>query len=315
MDDHDLTAEELALLHSGSPSADGGASDVREQTLSVWGHGRQDPLDLRRQLEALESFHQDVASRFADALSRGLQRLVEVELIEVGSMAYSQFAFGRANPTCYVVLQAAPLATPLALDLSPGLLFPILDCLLGGGQRPCPAPSRPPTELEQRLARRVIRMLLDELHDAWEPLLAVDLSIDRIESHAQRVRVVAPGEAVATMVFRARVAEQTGEMTWCLPLRAIRKIVDKLLVGERRARDSAGPADAAGGQVHELVAYFDAEAISSVELDNLREGDVILSDLDAEGLVEVAIDGQHQFRGRPGVVQGQRAVVLVNKSA
>ena len=92
------------------------------------------------------------------------------------------------------------------------------------------APGRAPTELEQRLAQRIVRSLLDELHDAWEPLLAVNLSIDRVESDAQRVRVVAPGAAVVVLAFQVRLAEQTGSMSLCLPQRAIQKMVDKLLV-------------------------------------------------------------------------------------
>ncbi len=317
MDDHDLSAEELALLQAetSTPEAVQGAGDATEPA-GRWGYDRQDPAEIRRQLDVLESFHQDVANRFADTLSRGLQRLVEVQLTEVRSMAFSQFAFSRPNPTCYFVLAAAPLPSNLALDLSPALLYPILDCLLGGGKQAFPLPQRPPTELEQRLAKRVVRMLLDELHDAWEPLLAVNLSIERIESQAQRVRVVAPGEGVATLTFQARVAEQSGELTLCLPHRAIRKIVDKLLVGEFHGGDAAALQLLPGtdGEA-ELTAYFDAESISATELDNLRVGDVLLSDLDIDGLIDVSVDGRPTFKARPGAAQGRRAIALVSKSA
>ncbi|MCA9149156.1 MAG: hypothetical protein KDA92_07655, partial [Planctomycetales bacterium] len=271
--------------------------------------------------DVVESFHQDVADRFADALSQGLQRLVEVRLAAVNSMSYSQFAFSRANPTCYVVLQAAPLPTSLALDVSPQLLFPVLDCLLGGGKRICQIPSRPPTELEQRLTRRVVKMLLDELHDAWEPMLAVELSVDHIENHAQRVRVVAPSESVVTLAFQVRVAEQCGEMTLCLPLRAIRKIVDKLLVAPRSNESannvSSDGSDEADCDPRELVAYFEAEAISGVELSHLRPGDVLLSNCEVDGLMELSLGGeaQPQFQARVGAFQGRRAVVIVPRSA
>ena len=319
MESIELTAEELATLQTAGGDHVGGSHDDM-RSLMEWGHERQDPLDLQRQLDVVETFHQDVADRFADALSQGLQRLVEVRLAAVDSMSYSQFAFARSTPTCYVVLQAAPLPTSLALDVSPELLFPILDCLLGGGKRICPVPTRPPTELEQRLARRVIKMLLDELHDAWEPMLAVELSIDRIENHAQRVRVVAPSESVVTLTFQVRVAEQSGEMTLCLPLRAIRKIVDKLLVAPRTtepANRQSARMDDALADPQELVAYFEAESITGVELSHLRVGDVLLSNCDADGMVEISLGGQAQphFQARAGAFQGRRAIVIVPKSA
>lgn len=310
--DVDLTAEELALLQASDSMDLGGKKRLTDDSEAAeWAHGRQDPVELRRVLEVLESFHQDVANRFADSLSRGLQRLVEVELRTVQSLAYSQFAFGRANPTCYAVLRATPLPAPLALDLSPQLLYPLLDCLLGGGKRPCPIPDRAPTELEQRLARRLIGLILDELHDAWEPLLAVDLSIDRLECHAQRVRVVPPADAVVSLTFHVRVVEQTGDLTLCLPLRAIRKIVDKLLVGEVHGVDGNGLAGSDAEQdTLELVAFFEAEPIAATELDQLRPGDVLLSDIDVDGYIQVSVNGEPTLQARPGSLQGKRAIAL-----
>jgi flagellar motor switch protein FliM len=187
----------------------------------------------------------------------------------------------------------------------------MLDSLLGGGKHVCPLPQRAPTELEQRLARRVVRLLLDELHDAWEPLLAVDLSIDRVESDAQRVRVVAPGEEVVVLNFTARVTEQSGVFSLCLPQRAIRKIVDKLLVGELAGSEATALSSVhAATETVELVAHFDAEPLSRIELDQLREGDVLLTDLDADGWVQLSVDGRPAFQARPGTLDGRRAVVL-----
>ncbi len=236
----ELTPEERKWLSPDSPATARGvpgsdeAVRVGDRSLA-----QPDPATLRSQLEVLDSFHQDVASRFRDVLSRALKRLVEVRLSEVRWLAYSQFAYSRPDPTCYCVLKAAPLPVPLAMDLTPGFLFPMLDCLLGGGKRPCEVPDRPTTALEQRLARRLVRWLLDELHDAWEPLLAVEFSIERIESQAQRVRLVAPIESVVALDFEVHVAGQGGMLTLCLPYRAIRKMVDKLMVGEWHTQDAS----------------------------------------------------------------------------
>ena len=312
MDRSELTPEELALL-TPDASDDATATGVDgEFDGAEWAHGA-DPASLRRQLEVLETFHHDVASRFADRLSRSLQRLVEVRLTQVESITYSQFAFSRANPTCFVVLKATPLPTPLALDLSPSILFPILDVLLGGGHHPCTPPDRAPTELEQRLASTVACGLLDELHDAWEPLLALDLSVDRIETDARRVRLVAPGEAITTLVFHAEVAEQSGELTFCLPCRAIRKIVDKLLVGEyHQGTDGSVPSTPdAVDALAEIVVQIDSQPLSCVELQNLRVGDVILSDVNVDGPVSLMLHDKPFGKGRLGSVGDHRAVEIV----
>jgi flagellar motor switch protein FliM len=309
MDQTELTKEERALLEPTLPPKAAGVRDIPMER-TEWAHKSMDPITLRRDLEVLERFHHDVADRFADCLSRELRRLVEVHLAKVESMAYSQFAFSRTTPTCLVVLNAAPLPTPLALDLDPDILYPVLDCLLGGGQQPCVPPKRPPTELEQRLASSLVRFLLDELHEAWEPLLAVDLSLDRIEPDAQRVRVVAPGDAVAALTFRVEVADQSGCITLCLPCRAIRKIVDKLSVGEYHDGKDANVISV-DDEAAELLVEFEAERLSNVDLDNLRVGDVILSDVDVEAPVTVAFQGKPIGQGRIGSVGHQRAVEIV----
>lgn len=235
----ELTVDELNWLSAESPMTVADSSDASVGVRGVeWLKAQMDPAELRRQLQVLDSFHQDVASRFGDVLSRALKRLVEVRLTGVRWLTYSQYAYSRPDPTCYVVLKAVPLPVSLALDLEPNSLYPLLDCLLGGGKRANAVPSRPTTALEQRLARRIVQLLLDELHDAWEPLLAVEFSIDRIESQAQRVRLVAPAESVVSLEFVLHVADQTGKLTLCLPYRAIRKMVEKLVVGELHLPES-----------------------------------------------------------------------------
>ena len=113
------------------------------------------------------------------------------------------------------------------------------------------------------------------------------------------------------LTFEVRMTEQSGNFSLCLPLRAIRKMVDKLLVGEFPGLDGAGlpPLNRSADAV-ELMAYFDAEPLSQVELDHLREGDVLMTDVDADDWVQVSLDGQPTCQGRPGSLNGKRAIVI-----
>jgi flagellar motor switch protein FliM len=301
----ELTPEEEAML----------AVDLSagESPLARADHADTAPHDVgevTRQLEAMESFHQDLAAHFEDALSNSLQRIVETRLVEVQAMSYSQFAFSRSNPTCFAVIQATPLPANLALDFHPAILYPILDCLLGGGKRPCTPPNRPPTELEARLATKVAQLLLNELHDLWERVLAVNLKVDRIESHAQGVRLVAPRERVLTLTFETRVAEQVGHITLCLPLRAVRKIVDKLLAGDLRTEPSVRQPGGVNGETSELSVQVDLPHVTAAQLERLQVGDVLLTGVEADGLVDVLLNGKVAFQGRLGSAGGRRAIEL-----
>ncbi|MCA9180045.1 MAG: hypothetical protein KDA51_01295, partial [Planctomycetales bacterium] len=169
------------------------------------------------QLAAIDAFHQSVAKRFSIVLSDLLQQIVDVQLQPLAIDTYSKFIFSRTSPTCLVTLNARPLRDQLGIDFAPNVLYPLIDCMLGGGRQPVEPPNRPLTQIERRLTIRITNVLLNELHDAWEHVLAVDLSIDQIETNAQRVRIVAPAEETITMTFRTRVSDQTGDITLCLP--------------------------------------------------------------------------------------------------
>ncbi|MDG2383969.1 MAG: flagellar motor switch protein FliM [Pirellulaceae bacterium] len=305
-----LTTEERELLSSGMIQVDREPGNDCAKPVHDEPPRNPDLGDVQEQLDAIQSFHSDLARRFEDILSSGLQQLVDVQLQDVQAMTYSQFAFSRAKPTCFVILQATPLPSPLALDLSPPVLYPLLDCLLGGGKQPCSIPDRPPTELEQRLAGRITEMLLNELRDAWEALLAVNLTVDRMESNAQRVRLVSPSDPVIVLIFRTRVAEQTGDFTLCLPTQAIRKMVDKLLCGEYGivAPDERQKEQAV--KTSELVVKLAMEPLSAAEWSQVKVGDVVLTEVPADGMVDVLIDGEVRFSGRPGAIDGHRAVEL-----
>lgn len=305
-----LTTEERELLSSGMIQVDHEIGDDCSKSVRDEPSGNPDLGNVQEQLDVIQSFHADLARRFEDTLSSGLQQLVDVQLHDVQAMTYSQFAFSRAKPTCFVILQATPLPSPLGLDLSPPVLYPLLDCLLGGGKQPCSIPDRAPTELEQRLAGRITEMLLNELRDAWEALLAVNLTVDRMESNAQRVRLVSPSDPVIVLIFRTRVAEQTGDFTLCLPTQAIRKMVDKLLCGEYGNSLPDERPNEQAVKASELVASLAIQPLSAADWSQIKVGDVVMTEVPAEGTVDVLIDGEVCFSGRPGALDGHRAVEL-----
>jgi flagellar motor switch protein FliM len=252
------------------------------------------------QLNAIESFHQSVAKRFSIGLSDFLQRIVDVQLRAVVLDTYSKFIFSRSTPTCLVTLTAHPLRESLGIDYSPSILYVLLDCMLGGGRHAADIPSRPVTQIEQQLAKRVTTVLLAELRDAWEHVLAVDLAIENVESNAQRVRLVAPSDPAITMTFQTRVAEQSGDITLCLPLRSIRKMIMKL----------SGSVDNTENQLASVRASLGPIHILSDDLQKLCPGELLVTDLPANSLAEISIDGEHRFKAKPASMLGKKAVVV-----
>ena len=163
------------------------------------------------------------------------------------------------------------------------------------------------TQIEQRLASRITMVLLEELHDAWEHVLAVQLAIDHVESNAQRVRLVAPSEQTITLTFETRIAEQVGEIALCLPLRASHKMIARLC----GTAESGTPGAAATGQSDSVVrATLGPITIAASDLDKLQPGELLITDLPANTNATVSIDNEDRFEARPASLHGNKAIVI-----
>ena len=55
------------------------------------------------------------------------------------------------------------------------------------------------TEIEQKLWDGLIRIILQDLREAWKAVTEVDFTVDAMETEAQMVRVLAPNEAVVAI--------------------------------------------------------------------------------------------------------------------
>ena len=108
----------------------------------------------KEQMRALQTLHEGFSRNFAASLSGLIRSMVDVRLVGVDQMTYSEFVFGLENPTCFNVLRAAPLEGNVILDINPSVIFPLLDRLLGGGKEKSPQLRRPLTELEMRLVNK-----------------------------------------------------------------------------------------------------------------------------------------------------------------
>lgn len=259
------------------------------------------------QHRALWVFHQTVASQFGETLSESAQQTVHVRLSQVNDETYSQFTHSRPQPTCFVVLNARPLPHPLALDISPSIFFPLLDCLLGGGRHPFVVPNRPLTAIEVGVAKRLTSSLLNELHDAWEHVLAVDLSVDRIESYAPRARIIAAAEPVVSIQFEVELDSAKGQITLCIPLRSLERVIEK--APEEPARGSSRRFDTPVTE-SQIEVHAATLCLTLAQIEALQEGEVIVTDTPVDQLMTLMIDGEPRFRVQPGEIDGRKAVVI-----
>ena len=118
------------------------------------------PYDFKRperiskdQMRALETLHEGFARSFGAQLSGFLRQIVVFRIASAQQMTYSEFIGSLPNPTAFTLLSAPPLEGHFCIELSPMIIYPIIDRLLGGNNEELSIPQRPLTLIEARLLR------------------------------------------------------------------------------------------------------------------------------------------------------------------
>ena len=327
MADEILSQSEVESLLSTMEAGSTRASAPKQAVAKAQARYRERvlPYDFKRpervgkeQMRALQSLHEGFGRNFGAELSALLRCIVEVKLTSVDQLTYSEFIFSLENPTCFNLLRAEPLEGNLILDINPSILYPIIDRLLGGGKEAGTIARRPLTEIELRLMSRITQLFLNELRHAWENVLPLKLSVERVESNPQLVQIVPPNEVVILISFELVLGEIRGMMNMCIPFNAIERISGKL-TSNNWATYGKGTSTLESMQqitrridrsVVDVVVTLAESKISTDELLGLRVGDIITTDKDVRQPLDVAVQGMTKFHATPGAIKGKKAVQI-----
>jgi len=281
------------------------------------------PYDFKRpervgkeQMRAMHSLHETIARNFGAVVSGMLRSMLEVKLLSVDQMTYSEFVFSLDNPSCFNVITAEPLEGNWILDISPSLSYAVIDRMLGGDTEPGTPIRRPLTEIETRLIGRLVKSFLVQLHDAWENIVSLDLSISSVESNPQLVQIVPPNEVVILICFEVTLGKNRGMINLCIPFNTIERFNSQLSnngwIGYSRTKATAETRQQIGNNVDtafvDVVVTLARSKIRTGDLLDLCVGDLITTEKDVAQALELSIQGVPKFHARPGVFKGKKAV-------
>ena len=312
-----LSAMDSDQAGSSAPSGSNKASSVREK-ITVYDFKRPERVG-KEQMRALQTMHEGFGRNFGAALSAMLRTIVEVKLTSVDQLTYSEFVFSLENPTCFNLINAEPLEGQLIVDINPSVLFPMIDRLLGGsagGETPA---RRPLTEIELRLVSRITGLFLKEMQHAWENVMNLDLSVERVESNPQLVQIIPANEVVVLISFELTVGETRGMVNLCIPFNSIEHIGHKLTANSWVSYSKRPPtaesiqliSDRISAAPVEMVIELAQTSIATADLINLRVGDIIASEKDIHDPLVVSVEGRPKFHARPGQIKGRKAIEVM----
>ncbi|MEO1009364.1 MAG: flagellar motor switch protein FliM [Planctomycetota bacterium] len=271
------------------------------------------------QMRSLQTLHEQFSRNFGASLSGFLRTIVEVKVATCDQMTYGEFISALPNPTSFNLIESDVLEGQMCMELSPLIIYPIIDRLLGGTSQDLFIPQRPMTLIESRLIGNVTTRGLEALSEAWAGVKEMNFHVTATESNPQLVQIVPPNEVVVVVGFEIKMSNRAGTMSLCIPYNVIEPVMDAV---SDQTWFSSGQASRIPGVSTRLNESLSAAPVSAAavlaystmslqDLSSMAEGDLILTETKSERDVVFCVEGQRKFLARIGQCRDHRAVQIV----
>ncbi|NTV90935.1 MAG: flagellar motor switch protein FliM, partial [Clostridiales bacterium] len=178
-------------------------------------------------IKTLNIIYDNYARLLTNFLTGYLRTLVQVDVVTVEALPYSDFSNSVSNPVIMAVIDFAPLTGSIVLEIEPTIAYALVDRILGGKGGTMDK-IREFTEIELAIIERIIIQILNLMREPWENVISIRPRLDKIETNAQFAQIVAQNETVALITLSARVGEVDGMINICIPHMVVEPIVSKL---------------------------------------------------------------------------------------
>lgn len=270
------------------------------------------------QMRAMHSLHEALARNFGASMSGMLRTMIEVKLLSVDQLTYSEFVFSLDNPSCFNVLNPEPLNGNWILDIAPSLSYAIIDRMLGGDPNPNELIRRPLTEIENRLMGRVVQIFLTQLKSAWENIVELEPTVDSVESNPQLVQIVPPNEVVILVGFEVLLGKNRGMLNLCIPFNTIENFNSKLSRNGWVGYGKGTPTNETRGKITSsvdgapvnIVVTLARSKIKTCDLLDLSVGDIITTEKEIHEPLELSVQEVPKYFARAGAFKGKKAVQI-----
>jgi flagellar motor switch protein FliM len=266
----------------------------------------------KNQIRSLHFVHDRFARNFSSSISAYMRTVVEISLENIVQISYAEFLNTVSDPTCYAAISLKPLDGIAAIEITPALVFPMIDRLLGGSGQSM-TNTRPMTEIEQSIMQNVLKLMVDNLRESWRPVYAIEVALTATETHPHMVQVTSPNEMVIHFQFQTRMRETLAKMHLAIPTLLLEPIVHIFDQEESSRRKIVQD----GTMMHQLrhipvnVSIDTGETTFPMEsLLSLQVGDTLVLDQREQWPVVIKISGKDKLYAKGQIDSTRKAFVV-----
>jgi flagellar motor switch protein FliM len=283
-----------------------------EKSLSLYDFRRPDRVS-KDQMRTLQNLHEGYARQFSTTLTNFLRTFVEIELVSVDQLTYSEFVMSISNPSCIYVFKMDPLEGSAILEINPSLVFFIIDRLFGGQGKPSEQ-NRELTLIEQNVMHRIVERGLGDLKTVWEHVGTFSPKIETYETNPQFVQIAPPGETIILISLEVRMQNASGLMSLCFPFMLLESVINNLSGATWMSSQNTNTTETRSILEHEInsIDLPVSVVIGQTKLTikdylQLQRGDILALEKPYNSELAIQVGGKTKLAGKTGLIGRKKA--------
>ncbi len=301
---------------SGKGAVPGGVIYGSDIEASPYDLTNQDRV-IRGRMPTLDIIYERFIRLFRMSLSNALRKIATISIISTDLLKFGEFVNTLPIPSCMCIIRFESLRGPALLVFESKLAYALVDSFFGGTDRPyTKIEGKEFTRIELSILRKVMDLAIKDLEDAWLPVHRTDIVFVRTEVNPQFVGVVPPSDVIISTTFEIELENASGTIALVVPYSTIEPIKNKLNATFQTETDRSDDEWAKKVEDHlrsaeiNVCVNLGAAHITVGDLVNLSVGDIIPLMQDADGELEILVEGVPKLKCFLGVSRGNRAVQI-----
>lgn len=301
--------------------AAGGATENAPINVNVMPYdlGNQDRV-IRGRMMTLDIIYERFIRLFRVSLSTSLRKIASLSIISTDLLKFGEFLNTLPIPSCMGVMRFDTLRGSGMLVIESKLVYALVDAFFGGSDRPyTKSEGKEFTRIELSVITKVVELALRDLDEAWSPVHRTDIEFVRIEVNPQFVGLVPPSDVVISTTFEVELEHASGTIAIVVPYQTLEPIKEKLNAGFQPEGDRFEKVWTGQIRQHLSETFLKARVnlgetnLTVGDLVNMNVGDIIPLTQDADGELDMVVEGTPKFKCRFGVSRGNRAIQITRQ--
>ncbi len=261
--------------------------------------------------DKMNSFGESVRNYFAT----NMKYEFVIRLASIDKLLFSEYMLTIPQPSSLFVIGSSDPTIKLVLELDPRFIVSAVSRMLGGEISEV-VQSRPVTQLEQNIFKKVVNHLTSELEAAIRNYVNIKLGIEKYTNEGKKLVSHPAEEKMITSVFEISYEQVQYQLRVSIPNFIFNDAIKEQnkFKSAKEAQDILKPMKNACLEQNLLETGIDVLAIlgtsraSVKELIDLRPGDILRTDTNVNTEINLKIGKQLELSGLPGISNGKLAI-------